>query len=249
MFVGLERTTLVNFPGKVSCAIFLPGCNMRCGFCHNSELVLASVDDDIFLKSAKNVYYSIEDVFSFLQKRRGVLSGVVLSGGEPFASPNLFSIIERIKRLGFALKIDTNGLFPKRLAQVLQDSALSPQMVALDIKTSPDRYIELMPSSIKNGDEIAKKLIESIHILQSFKLEHKDFSIDYRTVLVPNLVGEREIKEMASLIQSDSIWHFAEFVSGNCLNPEWDNIVAYTKTEIDELVALAKTFVPNSSLR
>ena len=249
MFVGLEKTTLVNFPGKVASAIFLPGCNMRCGFCHNAELALASSDESLSLKNAQNIYYSIEDVFSFLKKRKKILSGVVLTGGEPFASPHLFPIIREIKEMGFALKIDTNGLFPKRLQEVLHDEKLLPEMIAIDIKTSPSRYIELMPESVKDGEAVAQKIRESLELLASFERQNKGFSVDYRTVLVPNLVGESEIKEIAHLISRDASWHMAEFVSGACLNPEWNHILPYTKEEVEHLVKIAQFYIPKASLR
>ena len=118
MLVGLQKITLVNFPNKVASAIFLPGCNMRCGFCHNAELALASSAEGIKKTNGENQYYTLDEVFQFLEKRKRVLSGVVVTGGEPFASPFLYTLIEKIKEMGFALKIDTNGLFPDKLKEV-----------------------------------------------------------------------------------------------------------------------------------
>lgn len=170
MLVGLQKITLVNFPNKVASAIFLPGCNMRCGFCHNAELALASSTEGVKVTTGENQYYTLEEVFQFLEKRRAVLSGVVITGGEPFASPFLYTIIEKIKQLNLALKIDTNGLFPEKLKEVLLNKDLSPQMVALDVKTSPKRYIELMDVNVKNGDVIAKKIAP---IFRNFSLIHE----------------------------------------------------------------------------
>ena len=250
MLVGLQKITLVNFPNKVSSAIFLPGCNMRCGFCHNAELALASSTAEGLKESTgNNQYYTLEEVFQFLEKRKKVLSGVVVTGGEPFASPVLYTLIEKIKQMGFALKIDTNGLFPDKLKEVLSDDSLSPQMVALDVKTSPKRYIELMDSSVKNGEVIAKKLLRSLEILALFMKEHEDFLVDYRTVLVPNLVGEAEIREIASLLPKNAMWNFAEFIRGVCLNPEWNSITPYSHEKIGELVSIAKSIIPNATLR
>lgn len=249
MLVGLQKITLVNFPNKLSSAIFLPGCNMRCGFCHNAELALASSTEGVKASKGENQYYTLEEVFQFLEKRKVVLSGVVLTGGEPFASPFLYTLIEKIKKLGFSLKIDTNGLFPEKLKEVLLDEKLSPQMVALDVKTSPKRYIELMDSNVKNGEIIEKKLLQSLDILASFTKEHEDFIVDYRTVLVPNLVGEEEIREIASLLPTNAMWNFAEFIRGGCLNPEWNQITPYSRKKVEELVSIAKSIIPNATLR
>ena len=254
MLVGLEKVTLVNFPGRVSCAVFLPGCNMRCGFCHNSELVLASSclqKEEGKNQIHSNQYYSLEEVFSFLQKRRKMLSGVVISGGEPCASPYLYTIIEKVKEYGLALKIDTNGLFPEKLEELLSENkdCLRPQMIALDVKTSPDRYIELMPDTVHDEIAVANKIIKSLHILREEQAKNKDFLVDYRTVLVPNLVNEAEIRTMASFLPKTATWSFAEFIQGSCLNPSWNSIKPYSTEEITHLVELAKSFVKGAKLR
>lgn len=249
MLVGFQKITLVNFPNKVASAIFLPGCNMRCGFCHNAELALASSTEGMKANTGENQYYTLETVFQFLEKRRSVLSGVVVTGGEPFASPFLYELIEKLKGMGFSLKIDTNGLYPEKLKEVLSDDKLSPEMVALDVKTSPKRYIELMDSSVKNGEVIAKKLLQSLEILASYAKEHESFVVDYRTVLVPHLVGEAEIREIASLLPKNAMWNFAEFIRGGCLNPEWNNITPYSREQMEKLINIAKSIIPNAALR
>lgn len=254
MLVGLEKVTLVNFPGRVSCAVFLPGCNMRCGFCHNSELVLTTPDT---LHSERdklgysNQYYSLEEVFAFLQKRRGLLSGVVISGGEPFASPCLYTLIEKVKELNLALKIDTNGLFPEKLKELLQGSKdyLKPEMIALDVKTDPARYVELMPENRAGGEIVAKKIIESLYILKEEQEKNKNFMVDYRTVLVPNLVDEKEIRIIASFLPQTATWSFAEFIQGSCLNPSWNLITPYTREYMEYLVNIARSFIRGAKLR
>ena len=247
MLVGLEKTTLVNFPGRVASAIFLPGCNMRCGFCHNAELATSDVKGNS-LSNSKNTYYTLDEVFEFLKTRKNIISGVVLTGGEPFASPYLCEILKKIKEMGFLLKVDTNALFPKKLKELLYDEYLSPNMLAVDIKTSPKRYMELMGDDIKESDAPTQKILESLDILKHFKSKD-DFLVDYRTVLVPKLVGKKEIIEIAHLLPENAMWNFAEFVAGSCLNPLWNSIIGYTKEEIDSLVMLAKSFCKNANLR
>jgi len=260
MLVGLEKITLVNFPGRVACAIFLPGCNMRCGFCHNSELVLqasyldsesASSLPSSSVQVPSNQYYPIEEVFAFLRKRRGVLSGVVITGGEPFASPHLYNIVEEVIELGLALKIDTNGLFPEKLRDLLCGSKkhLRPQMIALDVKTVPTRYIELMPKGMRNGDAVANKILESLALLKGEVVSGRDLLVDYRTVLIPHLVGENEIRTIASYLPSQAMWSFAEFIPGACLDPSWNLFKCYSQAEMRELVDIAKSLVQGATLR
>ena len=106
-----------------------------------------------------------------------------------------------------------------------------------------------MDSSVKKGEVIAKKLFKSLRVLASFMKAHEDFVVDYRTVLVPNLVGEKEIREIASLLPKNAMWNFAEFIRGGCLNPEWNNITPYSREKIEELVEIAKSIIPNAMLR
>lgn len=249
MLVGLEKTTLVNFPGRVASAIFLPGCNMRCPFCYNAELALASSIDGVKPEKSTNQFFHLDEVFAILEKRKSVISGVVVTGGEPFASPYLHKIIERIKELNLALKIDTNGLFPKKLQKLLLDELFCPQMIAIDIKTSPTRYIELMGSDQINAENVSQKIIASLNILRDFKRDHPNFIVDYRTVLVPTLVGEREIKEMADFIPKDASWNFAEFMNGNCLKAEWNKLAPYSSVEVEKLIKIAKSKVQHAKLR
>lgn len=247
MLVGLEKTTLVNFPGKVASAIFLPGCNMRCGFCHNAELAISDVVGES-LADSKNTYYTLDEIFNFLKSRKNIISGVVITGGEPFASPYLYKVLEKVKEMNLLLKVDTNGLFPKKLKELLCDKFLCPNILAIDIKTSPKRYLELMGNNVKECEKPTQKILESLDILRYFKGK-EDFLVEYRTVLVPKLVGEQEIVDIAKLLPQDATWNFAEFVTGSCLNPLWNFISTYTKDEINNLVDIAKSFCKNANLR
>ena len=128
---GLQKLTLLDFPGKVACTVFLAGCNLRCPFCHNSEL-LDSTAAEIVMDDAA--------LTDFLRKRQGMLDGVAFTGGEPLLRPDLPELMRRIRDLGYAVKLDTNGTLPAALERVL--SAGLADYVAMDIKNSPDRYAE-----------------------------------------------------------------------------------------------------------
>mgnify|MGYP002626941754 CR=1 FL=1 len=137
---ALIKTTLVDFPGRVACALFLTGCNLRCPYCYNGALVTGSESPEQLT--------TLGDVLAHLEKRRAVLSGFVISGGEALLYPALPILIQRAKALGYAVKLDTNGTLPDRLAAHIADSATRPDFIAMDLKTSPARYAELLPNAL-----------------------------------------------------------------------------------------------------
>ena len=125
---GLQKMTLLDFPGRVACTVFTLGCNFRCPFCHNSSLVLSPALPEL----------SQDDFFAFLRKRQGLLDGVAITGGEPLLHPDMPELLEKIRALGYAVKLDTNGAFPARLEQILK--AGLADYVAMDIKNSKEKY-------------------------------------------------------------------------------------------------------------
>ena len=131
MRFGLQKLTLLDYPGNVACTVFCSGCNFRCPYCHNSRLVISKNDD---------LEYSRQDIFDFLETRKGRLDGVCISGGEPLLNPNLKSLMERIKEFGFKIKLDTNGSFPEHLRSIAADGLID--YVAMDIKNSPEKYLQ-----------------------------------------------------------------------------------------------------------
>ncbi len=127
---GLQKLTLLDYPGKTACTIFLSGCNFRCPFCHNTPLLTADAADGM----------AEEELLAFLKKRQGLLDGVAITGGEPLLRPDLPALLEKIKALGYAVKLDTNGAFPDRLEQIVR--AGLADCVAMDVKNSPARYAQ-----------------------------------------------------------------------------------------------------------
>ncbi len=252
MFVGLQKTTLVNYPGRVASAVFLPGCNMQCGFCHNAELALAPASTGISpLESTSeyaNSYVSLEEVYAHLEKRASVISGLTISGGEPCVSPARYDLIRKARELNLAVKLDTNGLLPRQLEELLLSEELCPDMIAIDIKTSPERYRELF-FKCSSSYKPEKKLQESLNLLLDKKKHARPLTIEYRTVLVPNLVDEAEIIEMAKLLPKNADWEFAQFVPGACLDPRQNDLKPYTQKKIESLVHLARQFIPGAKLR
>ena len=128
---GLQKLTLLDYPGKVACTVFLAGCNLRCPFCHNSELLDAGAAEPVMDDAA---------LLEFLRKRKGMLDGVAFTGGEPLLRPELPALLRAVRDLGYSVKLDTNGMLPEALERVLADGLAD--YVAMDIKNSPERYAE-----------------------------------------------------------------------------------------------------------
>ena len=131
LIAGLQKTTTIDFPGKLACTVFTRGCNFRCPYCHNSTLVLDEKNKDDISK---------DEFIAFLKKRKGVLDGVCISGGEPLMHENLIDLIIKIKEMGYLVKLDTNGSFPKKLRDLISKGLID--YVAMDIKNSPENYVK-----------------------------------------------------------------------------------------------------------
>lgn len=235
---ALVKTSLVDFPGRVAAALFLQGCNLRCPYCYNTELVIGKPEDYEAV--------SFKQVTEHLKKRASVITGFVISGGEPLLSPYLPRLITEARSLGYKIKLDTNGLMFERLERILCDKDLCPDYIALDIKTSPERYTELggahSPLGSMSAQSKIKKAIELVSLLPSDKRE-------FRTVLVPPLVSKIEIESIARLLSQDASWYFAQFRNENCLTPSYNNLTPYTEDQVQELVSFAETKIPQAALR
>ena len=244
------------------------GCNLRCPYCYNTELVVpqeASQDLNAGARRANGqpVFVPIQDIIAHLKKRANVLSGFAISGGEPLLQPELVRrLILEARSLGYKIKLDTNGMFPDRLQKLLDAPAARPDYVALDVKTSPARYGELQVQDKRivgssptmtnaGGDnrsqakEAAQKIVDSIKIVSSLEAEAREF----RTVLYPPLVARAEIEEIAALLPKDASWFFANFLNGHCLSAAAENVAPYSDEDTKALVDLARATIPDAILR
>ena len=243
----LIKTTLVDFPGRVASSLFLRGCNLRCPYCYNTGLVLGGK------AAAGDIYATAEEVFLHLEKRKNVLTGFVVSGGEPLVNPLTPYLVRYAKARGYRVKLDTNGTLPDELNALIEDDEMRPDFIAMDIKTSPSRYGELLGSLKTQDESAAEKIAEDFfsRIAQTARLTSSlpPSSREWRTVLVPTLVTKRDIREMAALLPSDAAWRFAQFRNENCIDPAYNDIAPYSDAEAASLVAYAKTFIKDSELR
>ena len=227
--IWLRKTSLVDYPGRISAVFFFQGCNLRCPWCHNRELVLDSLPNT-----------SLDEGLAHLRKRSLSLSGVVLSGGEPCLQEALPEIIGEIKKIPLPVKLDTNGMFPAMLEKLFSHEKYRPDYIALDLKISPARYSGLLAAGsctdpAASCTDPAARLTESANLIRKAGITH-----NYRTLALPGgYISEKDIEELAPLVDL-SPWHFRPFIGGNCLDPSWDALEESAGDSSARTVALAK---------
>ena len=216
LIAGLQKLTLLDYPGTVACTVFTGGCNFRCPFCHNAPLVLPELmgqDTDE------------EQVLAFLKKRQGVLDGVAITGGEPLLHKDIGAFLEKVRALGFKIKLDTNGSFPDRLQEII--SAGLVDRVAMDIKNAP----ELAP--IERSKEL---------------LLRGDVDYEFRTTVVKGLHTEESITGAAKWIAGAKEYYLQQFKdSGHVIAIE--GLSEYNEQEMHELARAAAQYVPSAQVR
>ena len=178
--VGIQKLTLLDYPGKVACTVFLDGCNFRCPFCHNVEL----------LTDAEPVM-TAEELLAFLKKRQGILEGVCITGGEPTIHPELLGLLRAIRTLGYPIKLDTNGYRPQTLRGLLEEGLAD--YVAMDLKNSPEGYADAVGLPAPDMSRVG----ESIRLLMESAV---DFEL--RTTVVSPIHDARRIREMGEWLLS-----------------------------------------------
>lgn len=201
---GLQKLTLLDYPGKTAAIVFTYGCNFRCPFCHNALLVTERMQDII----------SEQEVLSFLEKRRGLLDAVCITGGEPTLQKDLKDFIVKVRSLGYAVKLDTNGTNPMLLEELLTECLLD--YVAMDIKNAPDKY------SLTAGTDVdLNNILKSIELIKS-----KAPDYEFRTTVTMELHTEADILSIAELVGKDSKYYLQQFKDSGCLisggHTPWD---------------------------
>lgn len=193
---GLQKLTALDYPGKLACTVFTPGCDLRCGFCHNAALVTAGVLPELIPE---------EEVFAFLEKRRGILDGLCLSGGEPLLQPDAEEFLRKVKALGYLVKLDTNGCHPRELESLIDAGLVD--YVAMDIKNSPEKYNSTC------GAEVDMAAVErSKNLLLSEKVDY-----EFRTTVVKPLHSSQDFEAMGRWIKGAKRWFLQQFVDSGGL--------------------------------
>lgn len=215
---GLQKTTLIDFTGQIAAVVFTPGCNFRCPFCYNRDLVLGE----------KISLIPEEEVFIFLQSRVGKLDGVVLCGGEPTLQEDLEDFCSRVKGLGFTVKLDTNGFLPRRLKKLLDKKLLD--YVSLDVKTSLDGHYSEASGFSGDWPDVVSAVHDSLILLKQAGVK-----FDVRTTVVPRLHPFSVLSRMAKDLAGVPVWYWQQFQPLNCLNPEYNLAKPYTLPELEKM--------------
>lgn len=224
---GFQKMTLLDFPGKVACTIFTAGCNMRCPFCHNASLV-TDIDNSLNMPE--------EEILSYLSKRQGLLDGVCITGGEPLLQKGIEDFIAKIKALGYAVKVDTNGCFPEKLKRIVEKGLVD--YVAMDIKNQFAKYGETV--GIEDFDLAPVK--ESIDFLISSGID-----FEFRTTIVKEIHTVEDIAVLSSEIKGAKKYFLQNFVdSGNLIG---ENLSAHDKSVLEEMKKEAEKNIPTVSIR
>jgi pyruvate formate lyase activating enzyme len=238
--VGLQKLSLVDYPGKVATVFFLPGCNLSCPYCHNPDLVRSAGStagspagrDD----AAWSALLPVAEALAHVHKRRDLLGAVVLSGGEPTLHAGLPTLAARIRALGLLVKLDTNGTLPDRIAAVQAD------YIAMDIKTAPAYYGRLRHGAMPDCQEA---VLRSMQVIRRLGVAY-----EFRITCVPGIVGLSEAAMMADLFESGDPVFLQQYRPGRVLDPEWAaGVVPYTDAQLEQLLAVIRRKAPLASIR
>ncbi len=227
---GFFEMSLIDWDGRITSVIFLPGCNFRCGFCHNSGLVL---------KPEALPYYSLEGILEYMIEHKDFIDGITVTGGEPTLQKNLPLALKAFKDNGFLIKLDTNGTNPEMLGQLINYRLVD--YVAMDLKAPllPEMY-----SKITGCKVTIDRVKESLEMLKAAAEKNPSFDYEIRTTVVPDYLGDPEILAMAQSLRGHRKWVLQQFVAKDLLNPEFSKITPYSEEKMQSLVGLAKRFVP-----
>lgn len=218
---GIQKFSTVDYPGYVVASIFTVGCNMRCGYCHNPELVLPEQYADIMVEEA---------IFKFLESRRGKLDGVAISGGEPTMQADLPDFIRRCKAMGFRVKLDTNGTNPTMLRELLDEQLVD--FIAMDIKGPLEKY-----------SQIAARPVDLDAIRESIRLI-KTIPHEFRTTIVAGQLTPDDFRQIGALVDGADRYALQYFIpSGNLVSPQFMNKTAWNEMDMEQARQIMLTHV------
>lgn len=241
---GLEKMTLIDFPGEIAAIVFTQGCNFRCQFCYNPMLVWPILQDSelkypsIDGKSGDHSSIDESGLFAYLESRKGKLDGVVITGGEPTLHPDLPEFIEKIREMGFKIKLDSNGTNPEMLKKIFSRKLVD--YVAMDIKAPIDRYQEIVNVKVNKED-----IKESIDIIINSGVPY-----EFRTTLVPGLASVEDVEKMGELISGANKWYLQAFKSDvDLMNKDLQGGRAFSPTEISAMQVIGQKYVQECIVR
>lgn len=225
--VGLQKMTVLDFPGRVACIVFAFGCNFKCPFCHNASLVVGEGES----------YITEDEFFDYLKKRQGILDGVCVTGGEPLIQNDIEDFLKKIKSFGYQIKLDTNGSYPEKLKKLVREDLVD--YVAMDIKNSPEFY-----SVTAGKDDVDfEKIKQSI----DFLINEADIEYEFRTTVVAEFHNEEVFDDIGKLIKGAKNYYLQGFVdSGDLIGK---NLTALPKQIMQKIAKRVEPYVENVGIR
>ncbi|MBQ9551987.1 MAG: anaerobic ribonucleoside-triphosphate reductase activating protein [Clostridia bacterium] len=224
---GLQKLSLLDFPGKMACTVFTGGCNLRCPFCHNASLVTGLSDVEPIEES---------EVFDLLRKRRGILEGVAITGGEPLLQPDIEDFIRRVRAQGCAVKLDTNGCYPDRLGRILAEKLVD--YVAMDIKNAPDAYAKTV--GVEGFD--LSPVQKSVELLMNGGVDY-----EFRTTVVKELHSAADFEKIGQWLKGAKRLYLQSFKdSGDLIG---SGLSACTSKELEQFRQILLPYIPDTFLR
>jgi len=227
---GLQKLTLIDYPGRLAATVFLCGCNFRCPWCYSSELVLPE-------KIKNQPKISEKEFFDFLKERKTLLEGLVLCGGEPTYHKELPDLIKKIKKLGFLVKLDTNGSNPKMIKKLIDNKLID--YVAMDVKLPKERYPKIYGKRVK-----IKNIEESIKILKNEKIDS-----EFRTTVVPTILKKEDILKIARWISPAKKYYLQNFRPEKTIDPKFEKIKPYPQEYLLEIQKAISPFFEICQIR
>ncbi len=244
---GLQKLSLIDYPGKLACTVFFVGCPFRCPWCYNPRMVVPERIQD-------QPKMPIKDFLAFLQKRKGALDGVVLGGGEPTINPELPDLCRAIRKMGYNLKLDTNGSNPSMLKNLIKNNLLD--YVAMDVKATKEKYL----MTIGLGDRLAglgetrskiwgDKILENVQESIDFLKQNNNVDYEFRTTVIPGLLTRKDIFQIAKWISPTKKYFLQDFQSGDTVNPKFEYKKPYEREYLLEILRLIQPFFETCELR
>jgi pyruvate formate lyase activating enzyme len=223
---GLQKQTLIDYPDKIACTIFTFGCNFRCGFCHNPELVVDDGRPEI----------KEEEILDFLEKRKGFLDAICITGGEPTLNKDLPNFIRKIKEIGYFIKLDTNGTNPNMLKELIAKNLID--YIAMDIKAPLEKYDAVTNSKVKKED-----IEKSVELIKKFP------NYEFRTTVVPGLFNEEDALKIGKWLKGSKKFYIQQFRGIKTLDKNFVNKKSFSKGELEKFCNIMKPFFEKCEIR
>lgn len=225
---GFHKFSLIDYPGKICAIVFTQGCNFRCSYCHNPELV----NPKFFLEPIPK-----KKIFSFLEKRKGKLDAVEITGGEPTLQPDLIDFLKQIKKMDYLLKIDSNGSNPEVIKRAIELKLVD--YIAMDVKAPLERYQEITNSNVDTN-----KIKRTIELIMNSEVDY-----EFRTTIVKSQLDKDDVLKIAKMINGANLYVLQKFVPSKTLNPNFLDKTTYSNKELEHLKKILKSYVNEYLIR